>query len=118
MKKLIAILLVMAMCLSLLAACAPTEEGKSDLAKAKEYLYSLYVNKSTETATDLEYPAKVKGGDTFFEVEWTVEILSGTGEINVVASENAGFVVVDVPEEPLEDIQYKLTATIKDEYKN
>lgn len=113
MKKLIALLLAMVMCLSLFAGCGGTEE-KSDLAKAKEYLYSLYVDKSTETATDLEYPARVKGGSTFFDVEWTVEIVSGAGEIKVVPSTNEGFVVVDVPGEPAEDIVYKLTATIKD----
>ena len=113
MKKLIALLLAMVLCLGLFAACGKTE-GKSDLAKAKEYLYSLYVDKSTETATDLEYPARVKGGSTFFDVEWTVEIVSGSGEIKVVPSENEGFVVVDVPGEPAEDIVYKLTATIKD----
>ena len=79
MKKLIAILLVMAMSLSLLAACAPAEEAKSDLTKAREYLYSLYVDAAKETATDLEYPARVKGGDTFFDVEWTVNITAGNG---------------------------------------
>lgn len=111
MKKLIALLLSAVLCLSLFAGCAQKNE---DLTKAKEYLYSLYVDKSTVTAKDLEYPAKVKGGSTFFDVEWTVEIISGTGEIKVVDSENAGFIVVDVPEEPAEDIVYKLTATIKD----
>lgn len=113
MKKFIALLLAMTLCLGLFAACGKTEE-KSDIAKAKEYLYSLYVDKSTETATDLEYPARVKGGNTFFEVEWTVEIVSGNGEIKVVDSENEGFVVVDVPGEPAENIVYKLTATIVD----
>lgn len=112
MKKIIALLLVAVMCVSLFAACTKENE---DLSKAKEYLYSLYVDKSTETATDLEYPARVKGGDTFFNVEWTVEIVSGAGEIKVVDSENEGFVVVDVPGEPAEDIVYKLTATIKAE---
>lgn len=113
MKKLIALLLAMVLCLGLFAGCGGAEE-KSDLAKAREYLYSLYVDKSTETATDLEYPARVKGGNTFFDVEWTVTIVSGNGEIKVVNSENEGFVVVDVPGEPAEDIVYKLTATIKD----
>ena len=113
MKKFIALLLAMVMCLSLFAGCG--EKKNTDLAAAREYLYSLYVDKSTETATDLEYPARVKGGNTFFDVEWTVEILSGTDDIKVVPSENSGFVVVDVPAEPVEDIKYKLTATIKAE---
>ena len=112
MKRFIALLLAMVMCLSLFAGCAK-EEKNEELVKAKEYLYSLYVNASTETATDLEYPARVKGGNTFFDVEWTVEILSGKGEIKVVPSQNEGFVVVDVPAEAAEDILYKLTATIK-----
>ncbi len=111
MKKLIALLLAMVLCIGLFAGCA--EEKNQDLSKAKEYLYSLYVDAAKETATDLEYPARVKGGDTFFDIEWTVEILSGKGEIKVVDSENTGFVVVDVPEETPEDITYKLTATIK-----
>ena len=112
MKRLIALLLAVVLCVGLFAGCA--KKQNEDLLKAKEYLYSLYVDKPTVTAKDLEYPAKVKGGSTFFEVEWTVEILSGKGEVKVVPSETAGFVVVDVPEEPEEDIVYKLTATIKD----
>ena len=112
MKRLIALLLAVVLCVGLFAGCA--KKQNEDLLKAKEYLYSLYVDKPTVTAKDLEYPAKVKGGSTFFEVEWTVEILSGKGEVKVVPSQTSGFVVVDVPEEPEEDIVYKLTATIKD----
>ena len=115
MKKIIALLLAITLCVGLFAGCSDDKQkGTSDLTKAKEYLYSLYVDKSTVTATDLEYPARVKGGNTFFDVQWTVEIVSGSGEIKVVESENSGFIVVDVPEEPVEDIVYKLTATIKD----
>ena len=111
MKRLIALLLVTLMCVGLFAGC--TEEKNEDLAKAKEYLYSLYVDAAKETATDLEYPARVKGGNTFFDIDWTVEIVSGNGEIKVVPSENTGFVIVDVPNETPEEITYKLTATIK-----
>ena len=107
MKKLIALLLAVLLCVGMFAGC--TQEKNEDLSKAKEYLYSLYVDAPVDTATDLEYPAKVKGGNTFFEVEWTVD----NDKIKVVPSENAGFVVVDVPEETPEDITYKLTATIK-----
>ena len=112
MKKLIALLLAAVLCVGLFAGCA--QEKNEDLTKAKEYLYSLYVDAALETATDLEYPARVKGGNTFFDVEWTVEITAGSGEIKVTPSTaNEGFVVVDVPEETPEDITYKLTATIK-----
>ena len=123
MKKIIALLLVAVMCMGLFVGCGKEDEGTTgttkgasqaeELAAAKEYLYSLLVNASTETATDIEYPARVKGGNTYFDIEWTVEIVSGEGEIKVVPSENAGFIVVDVPSEAATDINYKLTATIK-----
>lgn len=123
MKKIIALLLVAVMCMGLFVGCGKSDEGNNgttkgasqaeELAAAKEYLYSLLVNASTETATDLEYPARVKGGNTYFDIEWTVEIVSGEGEIKVVPSQNAGFVVVDVPSEAATDINYKLTANIK-----
>ena len=127
MKKFIALLLVVVMCMGLFVGCnkdngessqggtTQAQDPAGDLLKAKEYLYSLFVNASTETATDLEYPARVKGGNIFFEVEWTVEIVSGAGEIKVVPSQNEGFIIVDVPAEAAEDINYKLTATIKGE---
>lgn len=110
MKKIIALLLTLVLCIGVFAGCAKENE---DLAKAKEYLYSLYVDAATETATDLERPARVKGGNTYFDIVWTVEIVSGSGEVKVVARDD-GFVTIDVPEETPEDIQYKLIATIKD----
>ena len=115
MKKIIALLLVLVLCIGMFAGCVQENE---DLTKAKEYLYSLYVNKDSTQASDMrDNPLRVKGGDTFFDVKWDVTVTSGTGEVKLVDGEE-GFVNVDVPDYPATDVNFTLTATISDEKGN
>ncbi len=112
MKKFIAILLMLVLCLTVFAACKKEDNG-ADLKAAKEYLYSMYKDAPAQTGANFERPLIVRGGDTTFDIVWTVEIVSGDADgVKVVPGDNK-MATIEVAAEPAEDIVYKLTATIK-----
>ena len=118
MKKFIAIALLLAMCLSLFAAC---EQGGEDtkpseptstvdsLANAKDYLYTMYKDKAGKVLRSFDLVAVVAIGGEKFPVTWT----SSASEeyIKVVAGETMTTIEV-VNAEPAEQVDFTLTATI------
>jgi hypothetical protein len=130
MKKLVSILLLLALCLSTFAACAKdnndpaasteasTEAGtpakKASVEDAAAYLFNLYKNESatkpTNTPADYEIVGKVLVAGVSFDVEWKVDV----ADITLKAAEKDGFILVDVPEKSKTEIKYVLTATVKD----
>ena len=117
MKKLIAIALVLVMCLGLFAACvqepAPTEPAptKSPLASAAAYLKTMYKDKAGKVLRDFELVSVATIGDTKFDVEWTTD--AAEENVKIVPGEN-GKVTVDINEKPAEQVDFTLTATVKD----
>ena len=107
MKKLLSIVLLLALCVTVFAACAKNE----GLIQASDYLFSLYKDDAEETPTDYDVVGKVMVGDVAYTVEWTVNVTEG---VTVKESTKAGFVTIDVNERAEADIPYVLTATIKD----
>ena len=117
MKKLIAIALVLVMCLGIFAACeqkpaettpAPT---KSPLASAAAYLKTMYKDKAGKVLRDFELVSVATIGDTKFDVEWTTD--AAEENVKIVAGEN-GKVTIDINEKPAEQVDFTLTATVKD----
>ena len=112
MKKLVSILLLLALCVTAFAACG--EDNKQDtgasLTEAGEYLFSLYKDEATVTPSDYDVVGKVMVGDVAFTVEWTVDVAEG---VTIKESSKAGFITIDVNEKTPNEIAYVLTATIK-----
>ena len=113
MKKIITIILMLAMVLSVFAACdnGQTKEDTA-LADAAEYLKS--INKgllaNPQTAADFTVPSQVIVNGKVFAVEWT----TNTDAVKVSADAATKLVTISVGK-PSEVINYELTATIKAE---
>ena len=105
MKKLIvALALLLALCLALGVASA---DGLSD---ARSYINLLYKNKPASTPKDYQLVGSVPGdGDVVYEVEWSTD----SDTIQIIREES-GLVTIDVDENNPKEVNYVLTATVKD----
>jgi len=122
MKKFIAFLLAMIMCLSLFA-CGSKDDDSSDagndqqgtestaLADAIAYVKTVYKDAPSVTGKDFQRIGTVPVGTEKFEVVWTADV----AEDLVKAVRNAdGTVTIDVNDASPEEVNYTLTATITD----
>ena len=116
MKKLVSILLLLALCVTVFVACnndpVETDTGLTDAGK---YLFNLYKDMAEVTATDYDVVKKVMIGTTAYNIEWSVDVAEG---VTIKDSTEEGYFTVDVNEKTPTDITYTLTATIKDESGN
>ena len=132
MKKILALVLALIMCVSCLAIFAscnvttnenketetakptekPTEapEAPATLEAAKTFLFSMYKD-SASPKNDYDIVGKVMIGTTAFEVTWTVD----SDKISIKESSKADFWTVDLPDANAEEFEYVLTATIKND---
>ena len=113
MKKLISYVLLLAMCLALFAGCAPKTEADPGLDSAKTYLYNMYKDtaKTTKASYDVVGMVVIQGVGTY-NVEWTVNSDA------ITVTPNGKMVTIGIPEYPEAEINYTLTATIKDDKGN
>ena len=113
MKKIIALLLALTLCVGLFAGCdlnntKPTEAPVT-VDDAAEYLYAMYKeNNNTVVRKDFKRVAVVMIDGIKFDVEWTVD----SAEVTVGAVENS-MVTIDINEAPAEKVVFNLTATVK-----
>ena len=118
MKKLVSLIILLALCIStcaVLSACNDAKDNSDPLAKAREYLYTVYKDKGEITATDYTRFAVLNVDDQTFTVEWTANVTSGSADaIKITTSEDGNTVTVDVNEKTDEEVKYTLKATIKD----
>ncbi len=112
MKKLVSILVLLALCVTVFAACGENKQDDTSLTEAGEYLFGLYKDEATVTPSDYDVVGKVMVGDVAFTVEWTVDVAEG---VTIKESSKAGFITIDVNEKTPNEIAYVLTATIKSE---
>ena len=133
MKKILALVLALIMCVSCLAIFAgcnndttnenketetekptekPTEapEAPATLEAAKTFLFSMYKD-SASPKNDYDIVGKVMIGTTAFAVTWTVD----SDKISIKESSKADFWTVDLPDANAEEFEYVLTATIKND---
>ncbi|MBQ7635883.1 MAG: hypothetical protein IJS80_01110 [Lachnospiraceae bacterium] len=137
-KKLLSLLLVAAMSITCLTACgkdkeadptptpatvvqtpttAPTTAPVADtkgVTAAKDYLNSMYASKdgsATATASDYTVVGVVKIDGVTYDVNWSVDVKSG---VTVGAMNSKKMVTIDVDEKTSSQVDYTLTATLKD----
>lgn len=122
MKKILALILALVLCLSsvaLLASCKDPSQGGTepgpgtatyDVEAAKDYVKSLYTKylSNNKTNGDFKLVNQVKQGDVVYTVTWT----SDNEAVKVVETEGEATVTIDVPEKPAEDVNYTLKATV------
>ena len=116
MKKLLVVLLTLALCISL-ASCEfinniingqqQQQEVEYNAAAAADYVYNLYKNKSV-TAADFEVTAVANIAGVKHTVEWSVN----TEKVTITKKNDTTY-IVNVDEESPEEVAYVLTATVK-----
>ena len=113
MKRSICVALLLALCISVFAACGNTATETVDyLESAKDYLYNTYKNAAEVYVADYKLIAQIIVGDKTFPVEWTTD----ASEENVKLVKGAdNMYTVDINEKNPEEVTYTLTATVKDE---
>ena len=121
MKKSIALLLTLVLCVSCLAGCkadndintngnvenTQSSDEKSPLTSAKEYLFAMYKDKQGTTASDFERVSVLNISGNKYTVTWTTDVKDA---VNIVTGEK--FTTIDVNEETPVEVNYVLTATI------
>ena len=106
MKKLIALVTVLALCCTTFVGMA--ESADADLAAARSYLRMMYKNSPETTMTDYDVVGVVNIGGIEFTVEWTAD----SDTIKFIVNDNKT-VTVDVDEKNPQEVFYVLTGTMK-----
>lgn len=119
MKKIISVVLCLAMVLSLFAGCG----ANKDLVNARDYLVNMYQkgdkDKPMKMLMDTDVLANVTVDGKSYTVDWSVTVTSGASDaVKISESTKANHVKIDVPETPEADILFTATATVKDEKGN
>ena len=122
MKRILALILVLVLCVGSFASCAVVDKVKGmfnkdegtkyDVEGAAGYLYTSQLKDMAgkETPNDFDLVAKVVRDGVTYTVTWTSDNANVTiGE----SSKGASFVTVNVPENNDTAFTYKLTATVK-----
>ena len=123
MKRVIAWVLILTLCLGLFAGCkknkTPTDgdvtSNVAELEAALEYVKTVYKNVSEKTPKDYQRIGNVPVNGKNYEVVWSVNVEETY--IKVIKGTD-GMVTIDVNEEVTEDVQYVLTATISNDAGN
>ncbi len=123
MKKLLALLLVLALCFTCFAACKgkvdekPVDNSKPtevvyDVEDAVAYLKNMYKKYlvEIETAADYTLVSQVMKGGVVYKITWTTD----RDDIKVIEDAENKQVKIDLNEKTKVDIKYTLTATITD----
>ncbi len=112
MKKFLALLLVLVMCVGVLAGCKKDngDDTGPTLEQAKDYLYNIMKEyNGIARSNDYDVVGKVIIDGTAFEVTWTTD----NENITVKPSTKANLWTIDLPEVNETEVTYNLTATIK-----
>ena len=113
MKKIIALLLVAAMCVTGLAACNGNKQVDDKLDRAIENIDALYKKElGFKTTSDYSVVSQVRIDGTVFKITWTTD----REDITVVERDND--TLIDINEKTDTEIAYTLTATVSDENGN
>lgn len=133
MKKIISLLLVLAMCAALFAGCGTDGSQNSDptgesttaptqttvdtgaLSNAAEYLYTMYkANNGSVTAVDYTVVANVASAGQSYVIDWSIEAVSGDASYITVVPGDTMTTIQITPNYGEEEIQYNLVATLTD----
>ncbi len=112
MKRIIACILVLVMCLCTFAACnneAVDTNTASGLELARDYLKTMYKDATEATPADYTVVGVVNIDGVIYNITWTAD----TEHVTIVPGDDK-MVTIDVNEENPEEVAYTLTATIAD----
>ena len=112
MKRSICVALLLALCISVFAACGTATETVDPLESAKDYIYNTYKNAAEVHIADYKVIAQILVGDKTFAVEWTTD--ASEDNVKLVKGDDNMY-TVDINEKNPEEVIYNLTATVKDE---
>ena len=130
MKRIIAYIIVLALCFTVFTACdtqqpseneTPTEapvatevpvEEDDSLERASDYLHMIYKDSAVKTPADYQVVAGVVVDDVTLPVTWTVAVTGGAEDAVVVGETVDGMVTIDINESASEESPYTLTASI------
>ena len=104
MKKLIALITLLALCCT---ACVAFADADADLAAARSYLRMMYKNSPTTTMVDYEVVGVLNIGGVEYPIEWTTD----SDTIKIIVNDNKT-VTIDVDEKNPQEVAYVLTGTI------
>lgn len=106
MKKIVSVILLLALCIGCFAGCAPKEDAA--LNAAAEYLYAMYKDSKATTDSNYTVVSQVRIDDVVYPITWTAD---AADNVKITAGENNMTTVEITAGE--EDVNYKLTATLK-----
>ena len=122
MKKIISIMLLLALTVSLFAGCGASTEPasttapttapastESALERAKQSVVGYFQGAESKTSTDYKILGAVVVDGVTFPLKWTCD----NANVKIVPQDD-GMVLIDIPELAAEEVTYKLTATITD----
>ena len=115
MKKILSLVLILAMALGMMAGCVNNDSTTSTnaangLESAKEYLYAMYKdNDGTVARKGFTLVAAVRIDGVTYPIEWTVD----TDKVTITP--DGSYVKVDFDTAPVEQLDFTLTATIKND---
>ena len=125
MKKLISMILLLAMVLGLFAGCGSDEEKKAPdgLQSAAEYLSGMYQTAGKDQAivitADQDVLKSVVIDGVSYTIVWTVEVTEGAADsVTVGESTKENHAKLDIPLHSGSDILFTATATISDDAGN
>lgn len=110
MKKVISVILLLAMCIACFAGCAEEKKEDAALNAAKEYLYTMYKDAEEKTAVDYTVVSQVRIDNVTYPITWTTDV--SEDKVKITAGEN-NMTLVDINEATAEQVDYNLTATLK-----
>ncbi len=122
MKKFISVILLLTLCLGLFAGCdnkpAETQPPVDNLAAAKSYLFNMYKGtagkgEANKAVKDFSVVTAVAIDGESFPVEWAVTVTAGDAEAAKVTDGENGAKVIDIVEQPEEQVEFTLTGTVK-----
>ncbi len=114
MKRILACLLALVMCVCVLAACTtePADnnvETESGLTLAKEYLKTMYEDATEATPADYKVVGVVNIDGVVYSITWTAD----SDTVKIIPGDDK-MVTIDVDEANPEEVVYVLTATLSD----
>ena len=119
MKKLISVVLLLAMVLGLFAGCGKDKEAAAGLQSAAEYLTSMYQTAAKDEAivitADQDVLKSVVVDGVSYAIAWSVEVTEGAADsVTVSESTKENHVKLDIPLHSGSNILFTATALISD----
>jgi len=116
MKKVIlSLLLALLVVFGFSCGKKPQEQDSGALEKAKSIVYNMYKDGAETTASDYQLVSHVAVDGVQYNVEWTVEVKSGSAEDVKVEAKEGEKTLIKINKFAAAEVVYDLVATIKDD---